>query len=172
MNEARQFISFYLEGRLYGLDIRIVKEINPNTRLTRVPRTAPHIRGLVNIRGQVVLIMDMAVIFGRQPRPVTEQSQTVILKTAAEIRAVRDLASAIDPAPFGERAVGFLVDRIGDVTGVAANAVEPVPPHVEEANARYFDGVIHKPEGLQMILDAGALLTEPAWALSGGQEWF
>ena len=172
MNEARQFISFFLEDRLYGLDIRIVKEINTNTRLTEVPRTAPHIRGLVNIRGQVVLVMDIAVIFGRRPRPVTGLSQVVILKTAAEIRAVRGPSDSLDPTPFGDRAVSFLVDRIGDVTGVSAGGIEPVPAHVEEANARYFAGVIRQPEGLQMILDAGALLTEPAWALGGAQEWF
>jgi purine-binding chemotaxis protein CheW len=172
VNEVRQFISFYLESRLYGLDIRIVKEINPNTRLTAVPRTAPHIRGLVNIRGQVVLVMDIAVIFGRKSRPVTEQSQVVILKTAAEIRAARGLTSSLDPTPFGDKAVGFLVDRIGDVTGVTADAIEPVPAHVEEANARYFAGVVRQQEGLQMILDAGALLIEPAWALTEEQRWF
>jgi purine-binding chemotaxis protein CheW len=172
VNEVRQFISFFLEDRLYGLDIRIVKEINTNTRLTEVPRTAPHIRGLVNIRGQVVLVMDIAVIFGRNPRPVTEMSQVVILKTAAEIRAARGLPASLDPTPFGDKAVSFLVDRIGDVTSVSSDAIEPVPAHVEEANARYFAGVIRQPEGIQMILDAGALLTEPAWALSEEQRWF
>ena len=49
----------------------IVKEINPSLRITTVPRTPPAVRGLVNIRGQVVLVMDLAVIFGRQQRPVT-----------------------------------------------------------------------------------------------------
>jgi purine-binding chemotaxis protein CheW len=171
VKETRQYVSFYLDNRLYGLDIRIVKEINPNTNLAEVPRAAPHIRGLVNIRGQVVLVMDIAVMFGRARRPVTEASQVVILKTAAEVRAAPAISVSLFLASFGDKPVGFLVDRIADVTTVSAEAVEPTPAHVEEANARYFSGVVRVPDGVQMILDAAALMADSTWAISDQQRW-
>lgn len=154
--DVMQFVSFYLEDRLYGLDIRIVKEINPNLRITTVPRTPPAVRGLVNIRGQVVLVMDLAVIFGRQPRPVTEESQIVILKTTAELKRVQGLD--LDRLPFGDKPTGFIVDRIADVTGVTDDAIKAPPPHLDEANARYVQGVIRLDDELQIVLDAGTLL--------------
>ena len=153
-----QLVSFFLEERLYGLDIRIVKEINPNVTITPVPRTPPHIRGLVNIRGQVVLVMDIAVIFGRAPRPVTEDSQVVILKTAQELRNVRGLPDSFDTTVFGDKPIGFLIDRIADVTEVPGGRIEPAPPHLAETNAKCFAGVVRMGEGLQIILDAGEML--------------
>ncbi len=153
-----QFVSFYLEERLYGVDIRIVKEINPSQRITAVPRTPAVVRGLVNIRGQVVLVMDLAVIFGRAERPVTEDSQIVILKTAAEIKRVHGLGQEVDGTVFGDKPSGFIVDRIGDVTSVTAEDFKPPPAHLDQANARYFRGVVRRDDDLQIVLDAGAIL--------------
>ena len=159
MADLLQFVSFYLEDRLYGLDIRIVKEINPNLQISPVPRTPRHIRGLVNIRGQVVLVMDFAVMLGRTPRPVSDDSKIVILKTAAEIRNLRGAGTPLEGVLFGSKPVGLLVDRIGDVVTVAADDLEPAPQHLDEHKARYFTGVVRQDDELQMILDAGVMLS-------------
>lgn len=153
-----QFVSFFLEDRLYGLDIRVVKEITPSQRITAVPLTPAVVRGLVNIRGQVVLVMDLALIFGRSERPVTEESQIVILKTAAEINRVHGLGQEVDGTLFGDKPTGFIVDNIGDVTSVTAAELKPPPPHLDQANARYFKGVVRRDPDLQIVLDAGAIL--------------
>jgi purine-binding chemotaxis protein CheW len=155
-----QVVSFTLEERRYGLDVRIVKEINPIVDVTPVPLAPRFIRGLVNIRGQVVLVMDLAVIFGRRPRPVTEGSRIVILKTAAELKSVR--AGAEVDVELGDKPVGLLVDGIDDVVGVAGEAIEPVPPHLEASNARFFDGVVRLGDDLLMILDAREVLVPQA----------
>ncbi|MHC4472673.1 MAG: chemotaxis protein CheW [Planctomycetota bacterium] len=158
MSGNAEFVSFWLEGQLYGLDIRVVKEIDPNVDIVPVPLAPSHVRGLVNIRGQVVLVMDIAKIFGGPPRPITEESQIIILKTAPEIRNLRALGAEVDIAPFGEKPIGFLVDRIGDVVRVPARALKPAPPHLSEENARFVMGVANPDEEFQIILNAGDLI--------------
>lgn len=156
--EGPQLVTFEVNGNLYGLDIRTVKEINPTVEITRVPRTSLHIRGLVNIRGEVVLVLDVAVILGGTPQSVGETSQVVILKTSEEIRKVRGLDDEVDPRPFGDKPVGFLVDRIGDVISVPAGQLEPTPPHVAEARARCYHGVVQLGGALLVMLDPCEML--------------
>jgi len=157
-NGTRQYVSFDLDGRLYGLDIRIVKEVNPNTVIALVPRSPEHIRGLVNIRGQVVLVIDVAVVFGKAARPVTDTSQIIIFKTAQEIRQVRNIDDSLALARFGDKPVGFLVDGIGDVVTVTESNIAPPPPHLTECNARYVEGVVQLEERLLVILNATNML--------------
>jgi purine-binding chemotaxis protein CheW len=153
-----QLVSFYVDERLYGLDIRVVKEINPNVEITPVPHTQPHIRGLVNIRGQVVLVIDVAVVLGRPLRPVTPESHIVILKTAAELARVESLGDWAAVAAFGDKPVAILVDRIRDVVTIRADELEKVPAHLDEANARCFAGLVRWDEEVQVVLRAEEML--------------
>lgn len=157
-NGTRQYVSFELDGRLFGLDIRIVKEVNPNTRIAHVPRSPAHIRGLVNIRGQVVLVVDVSVVFGRGARPITESSQIVILKTTQEIQANRNLDGSVSPGWFSDKPLGFLVDRIGDVLTVERGELSPPPPHLEEAISRFVEGVVGVDDRLLVVLNAAEML--------------
>jgi purine-binding chemotaxis protein CheW len=155
---SRELVSFLLDGQLYGLDIRVVKEIHPNVSIVEVPLAPQHIRGLVNVRGQVVLVMDVAVVFGRKPRPILATSQIIILKTASEVRNVRSLRSDFDASPFGDKPVGFLVDDIGDVVQVPEGSLKPPPPHLVDANSRFVSGVANPDRELQIIIDARELV--------------
>jgi purine-binding chemotaxis protein CheW len=155
---TRQYVSFELDGGLYGFDIQTVKEVNPSTHVTFVPRSPPHIRGLVNIRGQVVLVIDIAVLLGRGLRPITSSSQVVILKTCQEIRRVRSLAKDLSPERFPDKPVGFLVDRIGDVVAVEEGRLQATPPHLDEGEAKYVQGVVHLDNRLLVVLNAVEML--------------
>lgn len=157
-NGTRQYVSFELDRGLYGFDIQTVKEVNPTTQITLVPRSLPHVRGLVNIRGQVVLVIDIAVLLGRGLRPVTGSSQVVILKTSQEIRRVRALARDLSPERFPDKPVGFLVDRIGDVVTVEEGRLEATPPHLGECEAKYVQGVMHLEDRLMVVLNAVEML--------------
>jgi len=153
-----QFVSFHLEKRLYGVDIRLVKEVNPRAEITPVPRTPEHIRGLVNVRGQVVLVMDIAAIFGRECRPITSDSQVVILKTARELAGVGELPDDLDVTRFGDKPLGFLIDQVGDVVKVAAKDVKPPPQHLEELKSKYHGGVVRLGDKLLVLLRVGEML--------------
>jgi len=155
---TRQYVSFDVDGRRYGLDIRIVKEVNPNTNITAVPRSPSHIRGLLNVRGQVVMVIDIAVVFGRPPQRTTDDSHVIILKTPQEIQRVRNLPDNLAPEKFSDRPIGFLADRISDVVTTEESGLQEVPPHLAEANARYVEGVVGIDEGLMLVLAAAELL--------------
>ena len=167
MATSLQIVSFFIEDQFHGLDIRIVKEINPTTDICVVPRTPPHIRGLVNIRGQVVLVIDTAVMFGREPREITEDSQIVILKNASEIQRLASMETEHGWSLFGDKPLGILVDKIGDVIHVPAADLVPTPRHIDEAKARFFSGVVNLEDELLMLHKAGELLSYGATALSG-----
>ncbi len=153
-----QYVSFVVDRRLYGLDIRVVKEINPNVAISPVPHTRPQIRGLVNIRGQVVLVIDIAVVLGRGPRPITGDSHIVILKTAGELVRIGAPWPADTLARFGDKPIAFLVDRIRDVVAVAVDDLEPVPRHLSDGNAKYFEAVVRLGSEVQVVLNPVALL--------------
>ena len=156
----QQFVTFRVDNDLFGLDIRIVKEVNPTTDITVVPLAPEKIRGLVNIRGQIVLVVDIAVLFDRPQRPLTAQSQLVIIKTRHELELVRDAGDLDTGTTWGEKPIAFLVDGIGDVLPVGTAAIERVPPHIPERIGGYLHGVVRAGDELLILLDAGRLLGE------------
>jgi len=153
-----QFVSFMVDGHLYGLDIRLVKEVNPNTNITPVPRSPKHIRGVVNIRGQVVLVTDIGVIFGGSFRPITPDSHIIILKTSQEICRVAG-TEHIQDERFGDKPTSFVVDQIGDVVSSEEKEIDPPPMHLDRTNAKFFQGVLRLETGILSILHAAEMLT-------------
>lgn len=104
--ENRRFCSFYLADRLFGIDITAVKEINDETHLTRINHAPAEIRGYVNIRGQIFLVLDLRHLMGMETRKTCDNTRLILFKT-----------------DFLENC-GLLVDAVGDVVDVAANRIE------------------------------------------------
>jgi purine-binding chemotaxis protein CheW len=102
----KQYCTFWLSGRLYGVDILDVKEVNPDGSFTEVPHAPKEVCGFVNIRGQIHLILDLRMILGLKDRSATGKSRLVLFKPAV-----------------GE-AFGVLVDMIGDVVEVEEYLIE------------------------------------------------
>ena len=157
--EACQLVTFELDGRLFGIGIHLVKEVSPVSSICRVPRTPRHIRGLVNVRGQVVLVLDVAAVLGHDVSgSPTSESRLVILKTAPELAALAELDRSVDTSTVGDRPVGLLVDRIGDVVAVPRDSVEPPPNHLDRQSAHHHQGVVRHGDDLLVVLNAGSLL--------------
>jgi purine-binding chemotaxis protein CheW len=152
-------VSFFIADDMYGLDIRIVKEVNPNIRISDVPLSKNTIRGLVNIRGQIVLVMDIAILFGNEPRPITDASQLVILKTAQEIQHLSLVEDALNTELFGDKPIAFLVDCIGDVITIPEKTIEPTPPHIDETHSLFIKGVTKIEDALFTILNAEEMIS-------------
>ena len=104
--QKRQFSTFWLSGRLFGVDILDVKEINRELKFTPIFHTPREVKGYVNIRGQIHLVLDLRLLLGFETKELDDNSCMVIFKqTVAE--------------PFG-----VLVDKIGDVVEVDENDIE------------------------------------------------
>lgn len=153
-----QYATFRVAERLLGLDLLTVREILRPLDITPVPRSAPHIRGLLNLRGQVVTILDLAVCLGLSPTRMTEQSHIVILKTQAELGAA--FRQALNGYKGPPDLVGLLVDAIEDVAEADASALEPPPANLNEAEERLLSGVHRTDSGLLVLLNLQDLFNQ------------
>ncbi len=156
--QLRQLVTFRIDDDLFGFDIRIVKEIYPYTDFTAVPLAPDKIRGLINIRGQIVLVIDITVLFGRPPRSITPSSQLVIIKTRQELEQMSEISNHLPEGAWSDKPVAFVVDGIGDVVTIDATGLDRVPPHIPEKVATYLEGVVHVDDELLILLDAQQLL--------------
>lgn len=152
-----QYSTFRLGDRLFGLDIMMIREINRILDITPVPHARDHIRGLINLRGQIVTIQDLGHRLGLPRLAIGEESHNIILKTNAELTAARQAGSGKTFTTSNDL-VGFLVDAIGDVVEAEDASIEPPSANVSEAEGRFLSGVIQTEAGLLVLLDVHEVL--------------
>ncbi|BDU77230.1 chemotaxis protein CheW [Mesoterricola sediminis] len=146
-----QFATFNVGDHLFGLDILRVREIIRVSSITPVPRSDAHLRGLINLRGQIVTILDLAVRLGQQARPVKDSSHIVILKHGA---GAQDKGNG-----GGQDILGLLVDAIGDVVEADVALAEAPPANLSGAEERFLSGVLKTDAGLLVLLNLQELMT-------------
>jgi purine-binding chemotaxis protein CheW len=142
MNESKQFATFYLHGLFFGVEVLKVQEVIRYQQMTRVPVAPAMIRGLINLRGQIVTAIDLRCRLELPPRPEGQLPMNVVVRT-------------------DEGAVSLLVDTIGDVIDVEESAFER-PPETLRGAARDFIRGVYKLKGqLLLILDADLATSAP-----------
>jgi purine-binding chemotaxis protein CheW len=153
-----QFVTCRIGEQLFGVDITLVREINNVLDITAIPRERDYIRGLINLRGQIVTILDMRVRLGMEPRSHSEDTHNIIIKGRGELNSVcreslrASMKDISDPA-------GLLVDGIGDVVDAEEHELEPSPANLDSAHAGMLMGVVKKENALIAILDVARVLT-------------
>src|SRR5262245_4172109 len=139
MVERRQFCTFFLDGLRFGVDVHKVQEVVPVPEMTRVPLAPPTVRGLLNLRGQIVTGIDL-----RRPVELPD-------RTAESLP--RNVVLRGEDSP-----VSLLVDEIGEVIEVTAEAWE-CPPETLQGRAReLIQGVCPLQDELLLILDTAKTL--------------
>ncbi|MEL6178987.1 MAG: chemotaxis protein CheW [Myxococcota bacterium] len=134
MINNQQFCTFHLEGLFFGIEVHKVQEVLRYQEMTRVPIASPAIRGLINLRGQLVTAIDLRRRLGLEDRIDQELPMNVIVNT-------------------NDGAVSFLVDEIGDVIQVNGDIFER-PPMTMKSNLRsVVHGVCKLERQLMLILD-------------------
>ena len=152
----RQFITFYLGEDSFGLDILLVREINRNMDITKVDRAPAYVRGLMNLRGQIVTVLDLGVRLDIGARTICHESSCIVLKTRAELERHNDDAEPDEGAITD--LVGLLVDRIGDVVTADSGDIDPPPARAGDVKGRFLEGVIKLEERLLITLKASEIL--------------
>mgnify|MGYP003383362824 CR=1 FL=1 len=138
---TQQFCTFYVDDMFLGIDVQQIQEVIRYQSMTRVPLAAPSIRGLINLRGQIVTAIDLRCRLGL-PASTTENPPMNVV--------VRD----------GENAVSLLVDRIGDVLEVGEDLFETPPSTVRAHVRELIVGAYKLPERLLLVLDTERVLSE------------
>lgn len=149
MNEtARQYCTFRVDHLLLGVEVQQVQEVIRYQAMTRIPLANKIISGLINLRGQIVTAIDLREQLGLPPRDPERNPMNVV---------VRD----------GDEVVSFLVDEIGDVIQVTADAFEP-PPATARASLRdLITGAYKLPNQLLLVLDCNRALAESEVCAAG-----
>lgn len=145
-----QLTTFYVGDTLFGVNILQVKEINNQMKYTLVPDSADFIKGLFNLRGQIITIFDLAKRLGRKDTEIKEKTRNLILKTDTETATIRDKHKIEE---IGTDAVGFIIDKIGDVIEIDENDIQQAPANVGDISKEFIKGVVELKSELLIILN-------------------
>ena len=152
-----QYSTFYLGERRFGLPILSVRELIRVCDITPVPLAPQHVRGLINLRGQIVTILDLAVRLGLKERSDAKESHVVILKSGESPASARERPGD-EGGAAGEDMAGFLVDAVGDVVEAEPSLIEPVPANVTDTDNQCLQFVIKTGTGLLILLNLDSIL--------------
>lgn len=156
---TRRFSTFLLGEQLFGIDILYVREINKNLDITHVQHAPAYIRGLVNLRGQIVTVMDLNQLLGQAQQHISETSYNVILKTDHELASIREREDRDDINTVGD-IVSFLVDDIGDVVTVDHEEISPPPANIGTVDSKYLSGVVKLDNTLMAVIRVDKVLLQ------------
>jgi purine-binding chemotaxis protein CheW len=123
---------------LVGIDLDRVQEINQRIEPTYVPLMPPHVRGLINLRGNLVAMIDLGRVIHGQPTASGRAARSVVVELANEV-------------------CGFLVAEVGDVIDLSTATREPLPGHIPADQRRWFTGLVQLPTELLLLLDLDAV---------------
>lgn len=138
-----QYLSFFLSGEEYGIGILRVKEILEYDLPTHVPGMPACVTGVINVRGRVVPIVDLAVRFGLAPSAVTRRSCIVVVELT------------IDDEPV---VMGLIADAVSQVLDLAPEAIEPPPSFGTAVRASYLEGMAQTGRKFVLLLDVDRTL--------------
>ena len=142
--QESQYLTFQLSGELYAIGILSIKEIIEYGQITEVPRMPPSIRGVINLRGAVVPVIDLGARFGKQAASIGRRTCIVII----------EIASA-----EGQQVVGVMVDAVNEVLDIPATEIEPAPSFGAHIRADFIKGMGKVNGKFVILLDTGRVLS-------------
>jgi purine-binding chemotaxis protein CheW len=150
MAQNEQFCTFFLDGHFFGVPVQQVQEVIRYQEMTQVPLVPQVIRGLINLRGQIVTAIDLRRRLGMTERPADQLPMNVVVRT-------------------DDGALSLLVDEIGDVIEVEEKTFEQ-PPETLKGMAREMIHGVHKlPGRLLLVLDTARAVNVAAPGPAAGE---
>ena len=140
---TKQFVIFRLENEEYGIDILRVKEIKEMMNITRVPKAAHYVCGVINLRGEVIPVIDLRKKFNLPEGKVNDSTRIIIV-------SVDDITA------------GLIVDTSSEVIEISSEAIEETPDGVGSVDQGYIYGIGKVGERLIILLDIVKIVTNSA----------
>ncbi len=138
-----KMISFTLGGKDYGIDILKVKEIRKAGNFTKVPNTPAYVRGVDNLRGDIIPVIDLRAMFNLTAETKEATQENIIILRLETL------------------VLGIVVDTIEKVVGIASESIQPPHPIFGDINVRYISGVVQSEKRLYIILDVDRIFGQP-----------
>lgn len=140
-SRAGKYLTFFLAGEEYGVEILKVQEIIGRMPITAVPLTSKYIRGVINLRGKIHPIMDLKIKFGMDETQITDETCIIVINTSYVM-------------------MGILVDKVSDVVNIASDDIEDTPSLGAEVNQEYLLGVGKTGGCVRLLLDIEKVITK------------
>ena len=140
-----QWVTFHLAGETYGVNVMQVQEVLRHTEIAPVPGAPAYVLGIINLRGNVVTVIDTRHRFGLDPGEITDNTRVVIIEADKHV-------------------VGILVDSVAEVVYLRQSEIESAPNIGSDDSAKFIQGVCHKNGELLILIELNKLLTEDEWA--------
>jgi purine-binding chemotaxis protein CheW len=136
----KQYVTFFIMNEIYGVPVLKVQEIIGMTKITAMPDTPPFMKGVIDLRGVPVPVIDMRLKFDLEQAVYTNFTVIIIIE-------------------FRERLLGMIVDSVCDVLSVQIENIQETPSFAARINTSYLQGIGYKEEILIIILDSDGILT-------------
>ena len=143
-NDHIKYLTFNVNAGNYGVGISGVKEIIEYPSLTRVPMTADFIRGVINLRGNVVPVIDLAVRLGKESSETTKRSCVIIVELSSDDEQID---------------VGFVVDGVNEVVDIADDEIEVAPAFGAEIRTDFINGMGKRNDKFVILLELANVLS-------------
>ncbi len=135
-----QMISFAISDEDYGVDIQTVKEVIRKKEITRLPKAPAFVKGVINLRGDVIPIIDLRERFNMEQQEYTNMTRVIVVEVDG-------------------RSIGMVVDSVSHVIRIGQGQIEPPPPCVGKVSGEYIRGVGKVEEKLIVLLNIDHILT-------------
>ena len=140
-----KYMTFRLAREEYGLEILKVRELIGFMEITRIPRAPEHVRGVINLRGKVIPVVDLRLKFGMAPTDPTSQTVIIVVQLSAE---------------NGGLTMGILVDEVLEVRAITAADIEPPPNLQDDVTSSFVRGVGKADRRVIFLLDIDRVLSQ------------
>jgi purine-binding chemotaxis protein CheW len=153
---ANQYLTFTLDNEQYAIGVAKVREVLEHTKITKLPRTAVFMKGIINLRGAGVPVIDLRLKFGLPETPITKDTSIIVMEVESQ---------------DGSVVVGALADAVHEVIEIDEASIEPAPRFGTRLAAEFIKGVGKKDDLFIILLDIDRIFNaEEITALSSEKE--
>jgi purine-binding chemotaxis protein CheW len=153
MEKEGKYLTFALANEEYGLEILKVREIIGYMEITAVPQTPEHVKGVINLRGQVIPVIELRAKFGMETTDVTEETCIIVVETSQGDRKF---------------STGIVVDRVQEVLDIDGENIEEAPQFGSSVNTDFILGMGKIGDSVKILLDIDEVLSGDNLASYGG----
>ena len=143
-DEVLQWVTFQLEEETYGINVMQVREVFRYTEIAPVPGAPDYVLGIINLRGNVVTVIDTRSRFGLMQGEITDNTRIIVIESERQV-------------------IGILVDSVAEVVYLRSSEIDTTPSVGTDESAKFIQGVSNRDGKLLILVDLNKLLTEDEW---------
>ncbi len=143
-DEVLQWVTFQLEEETYGINVMQVREVLRYSEIAPVPGAPDYVLGIINLRGNVVTVIDTRSRFGLMQGEITDNTRIIVIESERQV-------------------IGILVDSVAEVVYLRSSEIDTTPSVGTDESAKFIQGVSNRDGKLLILVDLNKLLSEGEW---------